>query len=109
MRVSFPWLSLLLATADAASNTTTSLGPFLKPLESATGWIIGNAHWNITIGDVYGTQLFFKGRDLIGDAVGHYSGYGTPTLSRHVTTHAAELNIENRWRKQLPMDVSERL
>ncbi|TVY33448.1 Rhamnogalacturonate lyase [Lachnellula subtilissima] len=69
MRSIFPILSFLYATALAVEK------PFLIPLNSTTGWVIGNGLWNITIGDVYGKELFYEGRDLIGDAVGHYSGY----------------------------------
>ncbi|TVY15723.1 Rhamnogalacturonate lyase [Lachnellula arida] len=74
MRSIFPILSFLYATAFAVAEPVLSK-PFLTPLNSTTGWIIGNGLWNITIGDVYGKKLFYGGRDLIGDAVGHYQGY----------------------------------
>ena len=54
-------------------------GPFLKPQNGS--WVIGNDLWNITQGPVYGKKLFYKGKDIIGDAVGHYVGYSN---SRHV-------------------------
>jgi rhamnogalacturonan endolyase len=69
-------LNFFLATAYALPSRSNSSKPFLKPLNSTTGWLIGNGLWNITIGDVYGKKLYYKGQDLIGNAVGHYSGYG---------------------------------
>ncbi|KAL3425122.1 rhamnogalacturonate lyase [Phlyctema vagabunda] len=67
------WGSVLLGL----TSVVHAAGPFLQPLTptSKTGWVIGNDLWNITIGDVYGKKLFYKGRDLIGGAVGFYSGY----------------------------------
>jgi rhamnogalacturonan endolyase len=76
MQVLLLCLNCFLATAYAISSQLNSSKPFLKSLNSTTGWIIGNGLWNITIGDVYGKKLYYKGQDLIGDAVGHYSGYG---------------------------------
>ena len=77
MQFLFPALSLLLSAASAAPAIASEpIKPFLLPRTSTTGWVIGNGLWNITIGDVYGKRLFYGGRDLIGDAVGHYSGYG---------------------------------
>jgi hypothetical protein len=29
----------------------------------------------VTIGDIYGTKLFYKNRDIVGNAVGHYASY----------------------------------
>ncbi|KAK0102170.1 hypothetical protein ONS95_001033 [Cadophora gregata] len=76
MRFLVPALSLFIsavfATPAAASDTVK---PFLIPRTSTTGWVIGNGLWNITIGDVYGRKLYYRGHDLVGDAVGHYSGY----------------------------------
>lgn len=53
-------------------------GPFLESLNDGT-WIIGNDFWNVTQGPVYATKLFWQGvpgADLVGSAVGHYTGYG---------------------------------
>lgn len=73
----FPlWASSLIVAVNATASATELSGPFLESLGSGTGWIIGNDLWNITIGETYGTKLFFQGQDLIGNAVGHYSGYG---------------------------------
>jgi hypothetical protein len=39
-------------------------------------WILGNDLWNITQGPVYGTKLYYQGKDAIGNAAGHYVGAG---------------------------------
>lgn len=49
-------------------------GPFLKQL-NGTSWVIGNDHWNMTQGRQYGTKLYWKGKDLVDEAVGHYVSY----------------------------------
>ena len=74
MRPSTSLLALLALTVEA-STSTTSTGPFLQSLNE-TGWVIGNDLWNITIGSIYGKKLYYNGRDLIGNATGHYQGYG---------------------------------
>ncbi|GME55056.1 putative rhamnogalacturonate lyase protein [Neofusicoccum parvum] len=56
------------------SQLCAAAGPFLQSLEDGS-WVIGNDLWNITQGSVYGKQLYYKDKDLIGDAVGHYVGY----------------------------------
>ena len=66
----FNW-SLFITPLCAAA------GPFLRPQNGS--WAIGNDLWNITQGPIYGKQLFFKGKDLVGDAVGHYVGYSILT------------------------------
>lgn len=59
--------SLCFSSIEAA-------GPFLKTVGEYEH-IIGNDLWNITIGRQYGTKLYYKGHDLVGDAVGHYVSY----------------------------------
>ncbi|KAL3468837.1 polysaccharide lyase family 4, domain III-domain-containing protein [Aspergillus californicus] len=49
-------------------------GPFLQKIND-TQHVIGNDHWNLTVGYQYGTKLYYKGKDLVGDAVGHYVSY----------------------------------
>jgi len=88
MRASFGLLSLLAATGNVSAHLAKAFTPFLTPLNSSVGWIIGNDLWNITINQSYGKKLFYKNHDLIGDAVGHYAGYGESiTLT---------LNLENK-------------
>jgi len=48
--------------------------PFLITVDNQTH-IIGNDIWNVTIGSKYGTKLFYKGVDLVGNATGHYVSY----------------------------------
>ncbi|OJD33520.1 polysaccharide lyase family 4 protein [Diplodia corticola] len=60
-------LSLLFSQLCAAA------GPFLQTLNGS--WVIGNDLWNITQGSVYGKPAYYKGKDIIGEAVGHYVGY----------------------------------
>ncbi|KAF2009250.1 polysaccharide lyase family 4 protein [Aaosphaeria arxii CBS 175.79] len=47
---------------------------FLKQIDGST-WVIGNELWNVTQGQQYATKLMYKGKDLVGDAVGHYVSY----------------------------------
>ncbi len=49
-------------------------GPFLASI-SENEHIIGNDLWNVTIGMTYGTKLFYKNHDCVGEAVGHYVSY----------------------------------
>lgn len=48
--------------------------PFLIAIDKQTH-VIGNDIWNVTIGRAYGTRLFYKGIDLVGNATGHYVSY----------------------------------
>lgn len=48
--------------------------PFLSQVNNET-WVIGNELWNLTQQRTYGVKLFYKERDLVGDAVGHYVSY----------------------------------
>lgn len=53
-------------------RSADAFSPFFQQVDDAQ-WVIGNDVWNITIGSTYGKKLFYKERDLIGDAVGHYA------------------------------------
>lgn len=57
------------------SQLCAAAGPFLQELDGS--WVIGNDLWNITQGAVYGKPLYYKDKDVIGEAVGHYVGYST--------------------------------
>jgi rhamnogalacturonan endolyase len=54
---------------------TVGRGSFLQQTSNDT-WIIGNDIWNITQGPIYGTKLYYQGKDAIGKAAGHYVGAG---------------------------------
>ncbi|KZV60869.1 polysaccharide lyase family 4 protein [Peniophora sp. CONT] len=55
------------------SRLCAASGPFLQTLNGS--WIIGNDLWNVTQGTVYGKPAYFNGKDIVGEAVGHYVGY----------------------------------
>ncbi|KAH0033422.1 polysaccharide lyase family 4 protein, partial [Aureobasidium melanogenum] len=38
-------------------------------------WIIGNDVWNMTQEQIYGSKLYYKDRELVGQAAGHYVSY----------------------------------
>lgn len=66
-------LSCLCDFASAGPSKRPSQ-PFLINVDNETA-IIGNDFWNVTVGRQYATKLFYKGVDLVGDAVGHYVSY----------------------------------
>lgn len=49
---------------------------FLKELGNST-WVLGNDIWNVTQNRQYANQLWYKGADRVGKAVGHYVSYST--------------------------------
>jgi hypothetical protein len=53
--------------------------PFLQQTSNNT-WILGNNIWNITQGPIYGTKLYYQGKDAIGSAAGHYVGAGMNSI-----------------------------
>lgn len=76
MKGLFSCASLLLAgvLARAYPLVERASGPFLSQIDNQT-WVIGNELWNLTQQRTYGVKLFYKERDLVGDAVGHYVSY----------------------------------
>lgn len=68
--------SLLGAIADALPSKHTSSEPFLTQLDDSS-WVFGNELWNLTQQETYGVKLMYKGKDCVGDAVGHYVSYST--------------------------------
>jgi hypothetical protein len=61
---------VLVALPFAVARTS-----FLQQTSNNT-WILGNDIWNITQGPIYGTKLYYQGKDAIGSAAGHYVGAG---------------------------------
>jgi rhamnogalacturonan endolyase len=49
-------------------------GPFLNQIDNET-WIIGNEVWNMTQQQTFGVKLMYRGKDCVGEAVGHYVSY----------------------------------
>lgn len=68
--------SLLVSTVSgyAFPPRPHPTGPFLQQIDNST-WVIGNELWNVTQGQIYGTKLYYKDHDCVGDAVGHYVSY----------------------------------
>lgn len=60
--------------ASLAAVVAAATGPFLTAVDKQT-WIIGNDVWNMTQGPIYGVKLFYKERDIVGNAAGHYVSY----------------------------------
>ncbi|KAG6367172.1 hypothetical protein INS49_001356 [Diaporthe citri] len=74
MKGLFSYASLLLAGVLTRAYVERAAGPFLAQVDNET-WVIGNELWNLTQQRTYGVKLFYKERDLVGDAVGHYVSY----------------------------------
>ncbi|KAI0130102.1 polysaccharide lyase family 4 protein [Xylariales sp. AK1849] len=66
--------TLLPSFVTAVSLHGRATGPFLSQVDNFT-WVMGNQLWNVTQGQTYGVKLYFKDRDCVGDAVGHYVSY----------------------------------
>ncbi|RAK76945.1 putative rhamnogalacturonase [Aspergillus fijiensis CBS 313.89] len=63
----------LLSSASPVARSKPN-PPFLINVDDETA-ILGNDFWNATIGRQYGTKLYYKNVDLVGDAWGHYVSY----------------------------------
>lgn len=59
--------------AAPTNNRGQSKG-FLKQIDNST-WVFGNGLWNLTQGRQYATKLYYRDRDLVDEAVGHYVSY----------------------------------
>jgi rhamnogalacturonan endolyase len=70
---------IALALSIGAASADAVQGPFLSQLDTQT-WLIGNEVWNVTQGPKYATKLYYRGRDCVGNAVGHYVGYSEESL-----------------------------
>jgi len=73
-------------------------GPFLTSL-SSNQWMIGNDIWNMTQGPKYGTKLFYKGQDCVGNAVGHYVSYSSFSPSSTCFWYLMT-ELSPRWRRK---------
>jgi rhamnogalacturonan endolyase len=72
----------LAALAAAAPFEERAKEPksFLKELGNST-WMLGNEIWNVTQNRQYANKLWYKGKDRVGNAVGHYVSYSTDRSS----------------------------
>jgi rhamnogalacturonan endolyase len=77
-------------------------GPFLQKVDDSTH-IIGNDLWNVTIGQQYGVKLYYKGKDLVGNAVGHYVSYNGAQSDLNWTS--AEIYREGKTKGQDFLDI----
>ena len=69
MKYSTVALGLLLAGTSQAKQYG-----FLKDNGNGS-WIIGNDVWNMTQERIYGSKLYYKDQELVGEATGHYVSY----------------------------------
>jgi rhamnogalacturonan endolyase len=72
-----------LGAASPVEQRAQKPKSFLKELGNST-WVLGNGIWNVTQNRQYADQLWSKGKDRVGDAVGHYvsySMYRTPSVA----------------------------
>ncbi|KAF2740570.1 rhamnogalacturonate lyase-like protein [Polyplosphaeria fusca] len=67
-------LFVALLANTVARATRSQPESFLEQIEDTT-WVLGNRLWNLTQGRQYGTKLWYNGKDLVGNAVGHYVSY----------------------------------
>lgn len=69
---------------------------FLKEIGPST-WVLGNELWNVTQNAQYANKLMYRGKDRVGNAVGHYVSYSM--LSCPLDILFLETNkISYRWR-----------
>ena len=54
---------------------------FLKEVGNST-WVLGNEIWNVTQNRQYANKLWYKGKDRVGNAVGHYVSYSMSCSTR---------------------------
>ena len=69
MKYSTVTLGLLLAGTSQAKQYG-----FLKDNGNGS-WIIGNDVWNMTQERIFGSKLYYKDQELVGEATGHYVSY----------------------------------
>lgn len=72
-------LSVVLSLLLAATGEAKQHG-FLQTNGDGT-WIIGNDIWNMTQDSIYGSKLYYKGEELVGEATGHYFSYSKRSYS----------------------------
>ena len=68
-----------LAAAAPLEDRAKKPQSFLKEIGDST-WVLGNQIWNVTQNRQYANQLWYKGKDRVGQAVGHYVSYSTDPI-----------------------------
>ena len=66
--------STLAAPLDGLQERAKQPRSFFKEVGNST-WVIGNDIWNVTQNLQYANKLWYKGKDRVGQAVGHYVSY----------------------------------
>jgi rhamnogalacturonan endolyase len=76
------FLAVVSALVGAVYSLPTERAtePFLTQIDEDT-WLIGNDLWNMTQQRTFGVKLMYKGKDCVGEAVGHYVSY---SMNRHL-------------------------
>lgn len=69
-------LAVLAAASPVEQRNKKAPKSFFKELGNST-WAIGNDVWNVTQNRQYADKLWYKGKDRVGKAVGHYVSYST--------------------------------
>jgi rhamnogalacturonan endolyase len=69
-----------LAAAAPLEDRAKKPQSFLKEIGNST-WVLGNQIWNVTQNRQYANQLWYNGKDRVGQAVGHYVSYSMYPIS----------------------------
>ncbi|KAK6003425.1 hypothetical protein QM012_009196 [Aureobasidium pullulans] len=87
---------LLVGTAHAKQHG------FLKDTGNGT-WGIGNDVWNMTQEHIYGSKLYYKGTDLVGQAAGHYVSYnGVASNLNWTSATVSRMRSHSRVASEIP-------
>ncbi|KAH9861675.1 hypothetical protein J1614_011428 [Plenodomus biglobosus] len=76
-----------LITASPLEERAKKPKSFLKELGNST-WLLGNEIWNVTQNRQYANKLNYKGKDRVGNAVGHYVSYNGAAADLNWTSAA---------------------
>ncbi|KAF2635194.1 rhamnogalacturonate lyase-like protein [Massarina eburnea CBS 473.64] len=85
------------AIAAPVEERKSGKGPksFLTEVGNST-WVLGNEIWNVTQGRQYANKLWYKGKDRVGQAVGHYVSYNGAASDLNWTS-AAIFDSGSSW------------
>ena len=67
------YLTVALSSLLAVTSHAKQHG-FLMDNGDGT-WVIGNDVWNMTQERIYGSKLYYRDQELVGEATGHYVSY----------------------------------
>ena len=89
-------LAVLAAASPVEQRNKKAPKSFFKELGNST-WVIGNDVWNVTQNRQYADQLWYKGKDRVGKAVGHYVSYSTSFSPLPSSQMVWSINEVCRW------------